>query len=92
MSKAQKLPRGIVSYRGKYRARIGYKGQEVALGVFPTLTLAKEALNVARGDIARGVFETPQERKARALAEAEAAEREAARNAYTVNDLSLIHI
>lgn len=87
MSSDRKLPPGISIYRGRYRARIGYKGQVLSLGTFNTVTQAKEARAIAQSDIARGVFLTPQERKARALAEAEAAEREAARNIYTVNDL-----
>lgn len=83
----KKLPRGIAEHRGKYRVRIVHKGESVSLGVYTTLTHAKGALAIARADIARGTFTTPRERKAAEGAAVEAAEREAARNRYTVDDL-----
>lgn len=87
MSTKRKLPKGIEEYRGKYRVRIAHKGERVSLGIFKELTHARAALAIVRADIAKGTFITPREREARALAEAEAAEREAARNAYTVDAL-----
>ena len=83
----KKLPRGIAEHRGKYRFRIVHKGESVSLGVYTTLTHAKGALAIARANIARGTFTTPRERKAAEGAAVEAAEREAARNRYTVDDL-----
>ena len=87
MSSDRKLPPGITIYRGKYRVRVGYKGQRVNLGTFQTVTQAKEARAIAQSDIARGIFLTPQERQAREIAAAEAAKIEDERKAYTVDAL-----
>lgn len=69
MNESRKLPRGITRYRDRYRARIDHDGQTYALGMFDTLTGARAAINIARGDIARGRFVPPSERRAARKAE-----------------------
>lgn len=76
MSKATKLPRGISLYRGRYRVRLYVDGYQHALGVFDTLTDARAALEIARGEKARGTFVPPAERRQARKAAAEVAERE----------------
>jgi integrase len=73
MAQPSKLPRGITLYRGRYRVRMTHEGRTHALGMFETLTDARAALEIARGDAARGRFVSPVERRrARALDEAKA--------------------
>jgi len=76
MSKATKLPRGISHYRGRYRVRLFVDGYQHALGVYDTLTDAKAALEIARGQKARGTFVPPAERRQQAKVAAQVAERE----------------
>lgn len=77
MPQPAKLPRGITRYRGRYRVRMAHEGRTNALGMFETLTDAKAALDIARGDAARGRFVPPAERRAAREAEAVRAENEA---------------
>ncbi len=77
MPQPAKPPRGITRYRGRYRVRMTHEGRTNALGMFETLTDAKAALDIARGDAARGRFVPPAERRAVREAEAVKAENEA---------------
>ena len=76
MSAPVKLPRGVTRYRGRYRVRVDHEGRTQALGMFDTLTDARAALDIARGQIARGLFVPPAERRAARLAEAAKVEAE----------------
>lgn len=71
-----KLPRGVTRYRGRYRVRIDNEGRTHSLGMFDTLTDARAALDIARGQIARGRFVPPAERRAARMAEAAKVEAE----------------
>lgn len=69
------LPRGIVMHRGLYRVRISAGGKRHLVGDYTNLADAKAALILAKADVVRGVYQSPEELKA----EREAArEREAA--------------
>lgn len=69
------LPRGIVMHRGLYRVRISAGGKRHLVGDYSNLRDAKAALTLAKADVVRGVYQSPEELKA----EREAArEREAA--------------
>lgn len=48
-----KLPRGITRYRSRYRVRMNHEGHTHSLGMFDTLTDARAALDIARGEAAR---------------------------------------
>lgn len=74
MAAPGKLPRGISLQRGRYRARIDHDGRTYHLGNYDTLTDARAALDIARGQIARGLFVPPAERRAARKAEAAKAE------------------
>lgn len=69
------LPRGIVMYRGLYRVRISAGGKRHLVGDYTNLTDAKAALTLAKADIVRGTYQTPEEVQGERLA---AREREAA--------------
>ena len=69
------LPRGIVMYRGLYRVRISVGGKRHLVGDYTNLTDAKAALTLAKADIVRGTYKTPEEVQGERLA---AREREAA--------------
>ena len=71
-----KLPRGVTRYRDRYRVRIDHEGRTHALGMYDTLTDARAALDIARGQIARGRFVPPAERRAAQVAEAARVEAE----------------
>lgn len=71
------LPRGITRQRGRYRVRIDNEGRTYHLGNFDTLTDARAALDIARGEVARGLFVSPAERRAARKAEVARAEKEA---------------
>lgn len=75
--RATQLPRGITRYRNRYRVRIDHDGRTHALGMFDTLSDARAALEIARGDQARGRFVPPAERRAAQHAAAQRAEVEA---------------
>lgn len=62
---AARLPRGISreEKRGQFRAQVSYEGRRYWLGYFDTLTDARAALDVARGEVARGVFVPPSVRR-----------------------------
>ena len=69
------LPRGIVLHRGLYRVRITVDGKRHLVGDYTNLADAKAALAIAKADVVRGVYKSPEALKA----EREAArEREAA--------------
>mgnify|MGYP000882528564 CR=1 FL=1 len=62
---AARLPRGISreEKRGQFRAQVSYEGRRYWLGYFDSLTDARAALDVARGEVARGVFVPPSVRR-----------------------------
>lgn len=76
MAQNAKLPRGITRYRDRYRVRLDHEGRTHALGMFETIADARAALNIARGDAARGRFVPPTQRRAALKAEAVKAEHE----------------
>ena len=63
------LPRGIVMYRGLYRVRISVGGKRHLVGDYTNLTDAKAALTLAKADVVRGVYQSPEEVKAEREAE-----------------------
>ena len=63
------LPRGISRRRDRYRVQVGYLGKTHHLGDIQSLQVAKQVLAMARGEIARGEFVPPSERKKQKLAE-----------------------
>lgn len=71
---ASNLPRGVTRHRNGYRVRLDVDGATHSLGVYDTLGDAKAALDIAKGERARGTFIPPaakrQERK-KALERAE---------------------
>lgn len=71
MAAPAQLPRGITRYRDRYRVRIDLEGCTHALGMFGTLTDARAALDIARGEAARGRFVAPAQRRAARKAETE---------------------
>ena len=87
MVQRKKLPKGI-SRGGRdgksYIARISVNGTQYYLGLWPTLTDAKTALQIAWGQKAAGTFIPPAERR-RMLKEREQADRE---HAMTVRQYS----
>lgn len=87
--KPQKLLRGVSELRpGTYRVRVSHEGRQLLLGTYTTIGDARAARDIARGEIARGIFVPPAKRR-EALKEAERrAAREAARAAYSVDDLA----
>jgi Phage integrase, N-terminal SAM-like domain len=66
---------GVTRYRGRYRVRVSYEGRTHSLGMFDTPADARAALDITRGQIARGRFVPPAER--RSAREAEVAKVEA---------------
>ncbi|WP_314502115.1 hypothetical protein, partial [uncultured Actinomyces sp.] len=78
------LPRGIVMHRGLYRVRITVAGKRHLVGDYTSLADAKAALAIAKADVVRGVYKSPEvlkaereakkEREAAALAVAKALE------------------
>ena len=58
------LPRGIVMHRGLYRVRISAGGKRHLVGDYTNLTDAKAALTLAKADVVRGVYQSPEELKA----------------------------
>lgn len=77
MKRQQKLPTGIDRRPdGKLRVRVSWEGRQVAVGNYFTLTDAKAALAIARGQMARGTFiPTLEVRRRRKQARAEEAAR-----------------
>lgn len=55
------LPRGIQLYRGAYRVRVSYQGKRHMVGSYRSLAEAKAALTLAKADIVRGTYKTPEE-------------------------------
>ncbi len=74
--KEPKLPSGITLYRGRYRVRLHRDGTTHALGIYETLTDARAVLDIARADVARGIFVPPAQRRAARRAREERAEAE----------------
>lgn len=65
------LPRGIQLYRGAYRVRVSYQGKRHMVGSYRSLAEAKAALTLAKADIVRGTYKTPEEVQGERLAERE---------------------
>lgn len=65
------LPRGIQLYRGAYRVRVSYRGKRHMVGSYLSLAEAKAALTLAKADIVRGTYKTPEEVQGERLAERE---------------------
>lgn len=63
------LPRGIVMHRGLYRVRISAGGKRHLVGDYASLTDAKAALTLAKADVVRGVYRSPEDVKAEREAE-----------------------
>ena len=63
------LPRGIVMHRGLYRVRISAGGKRHLVGDYSNLRDAKAALTLAKADVVRGVYQSPEDVKAEREAE-----------------------
>lgn len=63
------LPRGIVMHRGLYRVRITVAGKRHLVGDYTSLADAKAALAIAKADVVRGVYKSPEVLKAEREAE-----------------------
>lgn len=63
------LPRGIQLYRGEYRVRISVNGKRHMVGSYRSLADAKAALTLAKADVVRGVYQSPEDVKAEREAE-----------------------
>lgn len=72
MPRHGKYPTGIDKPADKYRVRVTWQGHQYAVGMFYTLTDAKTALSIARGQIAAQTFIPPAERRRMLKARAEA--------------------
>lgn len=79
---ATSLPRGIVRFRERYRVRRDVDGTTHSLGVFDTLGDARAALDIAKGQRARGTFVPPSQVRA----ERRAAKVKAETDALTLNE------
>ncbi len=89
MATPRKLPRGItLNPSGRYRVKLYAQDREFSLGTFAALADAKAALAVAQGEVARGTFIPPAERRRALKAEAEAASARTAAEARTVRQLA----
>ena len=60
--KGRILPTGIRYRAGRYQVRVTFQRQQLSIGSYDTLTIAKAALEQARGQIALGTFVTPDKR------------------------------
>ena len=63
MAKVKKLPQGVQIVRGQYRLRLSYRGTQYSIGTFDTLGDAKAAREIARSEMARGIFVPPAQRR-----------------------------
>lgn len=63
-------------FRGRYRARLSIDGQMQSVGIFDTIGDARAALDIAKGERARGTFVSPAEQRAARKTVAERAQRE----------------
>lgn len=89
MSKERKLPNGIdLRTNGQYRARISYNGQTYSIGHFYTVADAQAALDIARGEKARGTFIPPPVRRAQLKAKQKETLAEQASASRTVTELA----
>lgn len=87
--KTTKLPSGIsVNPSGRYRVRVFADNLTVSLGTFATLTDARAAQAVANGELARGTFIPPAQRREKIKAEREARRAQADVDARTVRELA----
>lgn len=87
------LPTGIAvheargrdgSVRERFRVRVQWEGRQVSVGLYDTLTDARAALDLARGEVAARTFVPPSERRKRAHERRQ----EEARDAVTVREWS----
>lgn len=89
MNQPKRLPTGVsINPGGKYRARLRRDGILHSLGTFDTLTDARAALDIARGELARGTFVPPAVVRARRKEERAARRAQAAADARTVRDMA----
>jgi integrase len=89
MSKERKLPNGIdLRTNGQYRARISYNGQTYSIGHFYTVADAQAALDIARGEKARGTFIPPPVRRAQIKAKQKETLAEQTSASRTVTELA----
>jgi len=89
MPKPQRLPRGVDRLPGGgYRARLTVDGYQHTIGSFATLGDARAALDMARGEKARGTFVPPAVTRARLKAEKEARRAQAAADSRTVREMA----
>lgn len=89
MTQRRKLPEGVTrNPGGMYRARLSVDGIQHSLGTFATLGDARAALDIARGQKARGTFEPPTVVRARRKAERAARRAQADADARTVRELA----
>ena len=89
MNKKRDLPNGIdLRTNGQYRARISFNGQTFSIGHFYTVADAQAALDIARGEKARGTFIPPPVRRAQIKAKQKETLAEQTAAAMTVNDLA----
>src|SRR5690625_7722748 len=63
LARRSALPSGIQNDKGRYRARVTYKGKRTHIGSFHTIADARAALDIARSEIARSVFMLTAEQK-----------------------------
>lgn len=89
MTQKRNLPNGIdLRTNGQYRARISYNGQTYSIGHFYTIGDAQAALDIARGEKARGTFIPPPVRRAQIKAKQKETIAEHASATRTVSDLA----
>lgn len=89
MGAQRKLPKGSSrNPSGRYRVRVFADNLTVSLGTFATLTDARAAQTVANGELARGTFIPPAQRRAQLKAEPEARRAQADVDVRTVRELA----
>lgn len=87
--KRRKYPEGIQPTKsGTLRARIYHNGQNHHLGTFKTVGDARAALDIARSEIARGIFVPPSERRTQARQKRLESEQRTVAESRTVRDLT----
>lgn len=77
MTQPKKLPRGIAMHGTRYRVRVSYEARQWSVGVYDTLGDARAALDIAKGEIARGTFVPPAIRRRKAMERQAEEERQA---------------
>lgn len=90
MTKKKKtLPTGItLRPNGQYRVRMSVDGHEYMIGQYHSLGDAKAALDIARGEKARGIFVPPGVKRARRKAKQQAFEIEQKIRTRTIRELA----